>query len=635
MGRSNIRRKPGDLLNPKFINAFGGKANDIMYRIVFIFIVFISLTKSYAQDFSQRHLVLDTVRIEGLTDKKILQTYQIIDLADSLSETSSLPDLLNKKTAVFIKEYGKGMIAGLSLRGTGTAHSQVVWNGISINSLLTGQTDLNTFLPTGFNRIYLKKGGSTVSFGSGAVGGVLLFDDKINFIKAFHLQNQIKLASFKTFSNSFNLIKSSDKFYTKANLSFLKSQNDYPYVGYEITNENGAYQGLDFSFISGYKINSKNKLYFKTKNTTWNRETSRTLYMPQNARLKTANRYFLTGWQLQNSHFSNHFDIAYIYENFRYFFDKNKSKYDLSKSQSYILKNLSVWQFSSHKKIIFGQEVSRQTAKGAHINRHIRNNLALFAIWSQKLKKWDYQLKIRQDFNQKQNIPLTGAVELAYRFKPHHKFRINASHNYRLPTFNDLFWTPGGNPQLNPEDSFSYETGYDFGQKKWQFHLTLFYIDSHNLIKWVPVHNNFWQPQNFENVSYKGIELSSNQNIKLSENWQFNNHFNLNFQQAQNVKTKKILPFTPQWIGQNSLDISYKKLKLNYQYRYQGKIFTTTSNTKFLPAYQLHNVSLNFQINRHFKTRININNLLNTYYENIPSRPLPGRFYEFILNFKL
>jgi len=162
-----------------------------------------------------------------------------------------------------------------------------------------------------------------------------------------------------------------------------------------------------------------------------------------------------------------------------------------------------------------------------------------------------------------------------------------------------------------------------------------FYINSHNLIKWVPVHNNFWQPQNFESVSYKGIELSSNQNFKLSENWQINNHFNLNFQQAQNVKTKNILPFTPQWTGQNSLEISYKKFKLNYQYRYQGKIFTTTTNTKFLPAYQLHNVSLDFRINRYFQTRININNLLNTYYENIPSRPLPGRYYEFILNFKL
>jgi len=606
-----------------------------MKQVWFLFIVFMLPATILAQVVSPKTVVLDTVRLNKLTDKKNWQTYQIIDLKDSLSETGSIPELLNEKTALFIKEYGKGMLAGISLRGTGTAHTQVVWNGIPVNSILTGQTDLNTFSPAGFDNVYLKKGGSSVSFGSGAIGGVLVFDDQIKFDKAFRLQNQTKLASFQTFGNSFKILNSTGKLFTKAQLTFLKSQNNYPFVNHDITNENGAYQGLDWALVTGYKINSKNKIYFKSKNSIWDRETSRTLYMPQNARLKTANRYFLTGWNYQNSHLSNRLDVAYITEKIRYFQNKNKDQFSLSQGHRFIIKNLSIWQKSKQQKIIFGQEFTNQTAIGDHINRHFRNNFALFAIWSNSFKRLAYQFKIRQDFNQRQKIPLTGAIELMYSLKSRHKIRFNASHNYRLPTFNDLYWVPGGNPNLKPEDSYSYEAGYDFKRKKIQLNLTFFYISSRDLIKWVPVNGNFWQPQNFEKVIYKGVEFSTTQQLNIGKNWQFKNRLNFNYQQAKNVKKQKLLPFTPQWTGQNSFSVFYKKITFNYKFHYQGEIFTTTTNTKFMPAYQLHNVSLDFRINRHFQTRININNLLNTYYENIPSRPLPGRYYELILNFKL
>jgi len=584
---------------------------------------------------ANRHFALDTVVINSLASQKIAKAYHVVNLNDSINNTQSLTALLERNSPVFVRQYGKAMVSALHIRGTGAAHTQVVWNGIPVNSILTGQTDLNTFSPVGFDKIYLKKGGSSVGFGSGAIGGVLVFEDNLYFRKAFHLHNQSLLGSFKTFVNAVNVSNSTQKWYSKFHFQYQKSQNDYFFPGFDIKNENGAYAGLDYGWVGGYKINKQHQVYFKSKISDWDRQTSRTLYMPQKAQLFTLNRYILTGWRYHYKHFANQTNVAYLYEHFRYFFNKELPENSFSRSQSYIVKNLSQWQWTDRKKFIIGNDFTFQNAQGEHINRHERKTYAVYAIWMHRLKKWHYQLKLRQDFNPKTPIPLTGAVELTYDFNRKHRMRANASHNFRLPTFNDLYWQPGGNSGLLPEDSYNFETGYDWRTQNRKIQLTFYYIRSRNLIKWVPVTNSFWQPQNFEQVVYKGMEFSWMQLLKPWQKWKIENKFDLNYQHTENLTTGKLLPFTPQWVANNNLSIRYGRFTGNYHYRYQGKIFTTTTNSQFLPPYQIHDVSLGFAMNTHISIQLNINNILNTYYETVPSRPMPGRYEEIILNFKL
>ncbi|MGV2480682.1 UNVERIFIED_CONTAM: TonB-dependent receptor, partial [Salmonella enterica subsp. enterica serovar Weltevreden] len=42
-------------------------------------------------------------------------------------------------------------------------------------------------------------------------------------------------------------------------------------------------------------------------------------------------------------------------------------------------------------------------------------------------------------------------------FGPWH-WQAKASRLYRYPNFNDLYWNPGGNPNLNPENGYSIES---------------------------------------------------------------------------------------------------------------------------------------------------------------------------------
>jgi len=607
-----------------------------MQRLLILFFYLCYVSGIFAQDFDrQQTYVLDSVVLTDLKSPKKFRSYSVYVLKDSLSSTQSIVSLLQKHTAVFIKEYGKGMLSSLLLRGTNASHTQVVWNGIAVNSILNGQTDLNTFSPSGFDEMFLKKGGSSVAYGSGAIGGIVVFNDRIFFKKNFQLLNQIKIGSFKTAVNAFKILNVNARIYTKFNFQIQKSQNDYPYIGYQNKNENAVYQNTDLNFTAGYKTGKDQMLYFKSKFSYQDRETPGTLYMPQDAKLLTQNQYLLSGWQTKFKTAKITTEVAYLFEKYNYFFNKNSDVNSQSLSRSLIVKNQINWLVNKKSSLLISNEWSRQEGKGDNINQHLRQNYALYAVWYQNLKRFEYHLKLRKDFNPDTKIPLTGAIELLYSINQTHQLRFNTSKNFRLPTFNDLYWQPGGNPDLKPEESSSFEVGYDWRKKNFKFHLTGFYIDTNNLIKWVPGSNQLWQPENFEKVVYKGFESSFYQHINIGNHFIINNHLDVTWQQAINQNKNKQVPFTPQLLGLDELQLKYKSYALTYRYQYQGKIYTTTTNTNFLPSYHLHGVSLDFQYNEHLSTRFNINNLLNTYYENVPTRPQPGRYYEFILNFKI
>ncbi len=606
-----------------------------MRQLLFFLSVFFTTTfLVFGQDLHERKYILDSVFVNCLSNKKLFKAYQIKPLPDSTSNVLSLTQLLKQNTAVFVKEYGNAMLASIALRGTSATHTQIVWNGIPVNSILNGQTDLNSFSPGGFDEIFIKEGGSSVSFGSGAIGGVIFLIDKISFTKKFHLSNHTKIGSFKTGLNRFKIISSNHKTYTKFSFQTQKSKNNYPYPGYNLKNENASYQGWDFSFINGIKL-QQHQLYLKSKFSKLKRETSRTVYMPQNAELFTANNNLSGGWLWQSKHFTSHTIVAYLNEEYKYFFNKNLPANSHSNGQSILAKNILTFGLYKPYNIVIGNEISKQSGNGDNIGKHIRNNYAAFLIWTQHLNNFYYNFKLRKDYNNMVKIPLTGALEMNYNFHNYHQLRFNISKNFRLPTFNDLFWTPGGNQQLQPETSYSTDAGYDFNHKNFEVHITFFYIDNQNLIKWIPGDNQIWYPENFESVRYSGTELTINKTLIINDKWRISNQININYNRAVNCKNLKLLPYTPQLTGLNLFNLSYKSLSLSYRYNYQGKIYTTTTNTKYLPAYQLHSLSLSHNFGQHINIQFNIHNLLNTYYENVPSRPQPGRYYEFILNFKI
>lgn len=87
--------------------------------------------------------------------------------------------------------------------------------------------------------------------------------------------------------------------------------------------------------------------------------------------------------------------------------------------------------------------------------------------------------------------------------------RVNYSGDYRVPTFNDLYWPDGGNESLIPEEAERLEGGLTYhgkGEIELKTSLNVFYADLDNGIKWLPGESGRFEAQNIQHLKSAGIE---------------------------------------------------------------------------------------------------------------------------------
>ncbi|MDB9964521.1 TonB-dependent receptor plug domain-containing protein, partial [Vicingaceae bacterium] len=134
------------------------------------------LLLAVASNLLSQNTISDTVEIEPvIVNGNSLTTNQEVLDSSILSNPQhlNLGDLLSKKSHLFIKSYGIGSLATVSLRGSGAAHTQVNWNGISLNSSMNGSSDLALFPLFFMDEVSVKYGLNSLADGTGGIGGAV------------------------------------------------------------------------------------------------------------------------------------------------------------------------------------------------------------------------------------------------------------------------------------------------------------------------------------------------------------------------------------------------------------------------------------------------------------------------------
>ncbi len=585
---------------------------------------------------NQQAIALDTVNIFAIADPPIICGKEIEVTYLPFKSNSALKNFLNEVTNLYIKEYGRGMIASISIRGTNASHTQILWNGIPINSSLNGQTDLNTVYMPAFNSNRLYLGGKSVFVGSGAIGGAIDLLHKIRFKKKFLIENDLNYGSFQSINNALSITKSTKKIYFNVNVVGNYSKNNYLFPDTKIINQNGKYFGKDLSINTGYKLNETNNFDFRTHFNILNRNLSGTLYAPGNSKLNTNNYQGLIGWNYKKNNISNRLTTAWVYENFDYYPNKDNSNFTNNKSQSFYFKDLLNY---NHKKnrFIIGNQLNTSIGQGDGIGKHKINNYAVFVNFQRNIfKQFTSNISIRKEFNSLYSIPFLGSFEILFKNKKKSlQTRFSVSNNFKAPTFNDLYWQPGGNPDLKPEKSYTFELNQNIILTNFYFDIGLFYIKSNNLIRWKPVTSNFWQPVNIQSVISKGLELKIYKFIEINGNNNLRLQGSYTYQQVKDVNNNSFLTFVPKHIANFTADFQGRKYEIKLTNSYTGKVFTTTSNSIFMKAYYLLNMDFSYQLTDYLRVGGAINNVLDNYYETYPSRPQPGRNYNLNINIKI
>lgn len=275
---------------------------------------------------------------------------------------------------------------------------------------------------------------------------------------------------------------------------------------------------------------------------------------------------------------------------------------------------------------------------------------AIFAAYSYQIipEKWKLNLGVRKEWIDSLIVPFTWSIGSAFQFNKHVTILANANKTYRIPTLNDRYWSPGGNPTLKPEYGFSQELGLKFSHQKTvsiESEWTVFNRNMNDWIIWLPISSTVWSPKNIAKVWSRGVE--QNMRVEWTKGaWTFNVANNMNWifstnqsaTSASDLSVGKQLIYVPIFSGMVKLGAKYRQLSFAYRYNYMSKRFTTSDNATELPDYSLSSFYVDYQMN--FK-KVNtylfckINNLFNQNYQVIQWRPMPLRNYELGVNFKL
>ena len=105
---------------------------------------------------------------------------------------------------------------------------------------------------------------------------------------------------------------------------------------------------------------------------------------------------------------------------------------------------------------------------------------------------------------------VTYNLGVGYDFTDSTKLVLNHSTGFKAPTFNDLYYPFGGNPELKPETSETTEVLLKQSFELGQFGISLYQTEVENLIAWAPQDNGIWAPQNINAADIQGAEFELN-----------------------------------------------------------------------------------------------------------------------------
>lgn len=626
-----------------------------MKKVVAIVIILLSLNQVvFAQN------TTDTVNIETVkvVAKKVPVAYKTTVFDSSIiSESATLSELLEKHSPIFVKTYGLGSLATVSFRGTGASHTNVLWNDISLNSPMNGQIDFSLYPTLFFDDAELHHGASGLIDGNGALGGSVSLSNKTTFNKGFSSLIQQSIGSYNSYITSGKISLSNKKWMSETQFYYNTAKNDFNYTNIALQDQPTLTQNKAKMQQYGFQ----QAVYRKLKNGSigvrlWYFNSDRmlppTMLVAQNnEKQQDESLRALLEWKGLAGNLKYKWVNAFVKDNLVY---KNSLADINSTNNSYLINSKLLTKYYLKHHFVLTNDVSvryEQAKADGYDAKHKRYNNTWLLGLTKNFKRLNIDAlnRFTQVGENTQLLAPTLAVNYGFLKKRQLKLKANAGINYNYPTFNDLYWNPGGNPNLKPERAEMIEFGTSYTHKTKQTMLIMdatgFYSYVYDWIIWQPTQFGFWSPSNLKEVENKGIELSlklqtSINKIRINANINYSNTFSTNLKEQSELDNSvgKQLIYVPFHQINYSIRAVYKSYSLNYNYSYTGKRFMSTDNNWYLPANFISDIGLNkrFKINdkSSFSTSFKVNNLFNQNYQSIAWRPIPGRNYLFTLTFR-
>ena len=611
----------------------------------------------------------------------------------------SIADVLTFNSPIFLKSYGRATLSTVSFRGTSASHTQVTWNDMKINNPMLGMTDFSTIPSYFIDDASLLHGTSSVNETGGGLGGAVKLSTKPAQSQGFGLQYIQGVGSFYSFDEFLRLTYGNRHWQTSTRIVFSSSPNNYKYRNHDKKeniydenmniidqyypierNKSGAYRDLHILQEAYYNNNCGDRLGLNAWYINSNRELAMlTTDYGDDTEFENRQReqtfrgiftydHLAEGWKLGAKAGYIYTWMAYDYKRdlgngimahmtrsrsrINTIYGQFNAEYYIG-SQWLFTANLSAHQHfvrSEDKNIIL--QSGDKGIVGYHVGR-LELSGALSAKW-QPTDRIGISAVVREEMFGPQFSPVIPALffEGLLSRPGNLTFKLSGSRNYRYPTLNDLYFLPGGNPDLRNERGWTYDAGLNFAVGKKEVYtlkgsLTWFdsYID--DWIIWLPTTKGFFSPRNLKKVHAYGLELQADLNLQLSKDWALSVNSTFSWSPSINIgepmtpadqSVGKQLPYVPEISANIVGRLSWRTWAFTYKWCHYSERYTMSSNditlTGRLPKYYMSNISLEKSIHcswAEWSLKGVVNNLFNEEYLSVLARPMPRINFQFFV----
>jgi iron complex outermembrane receptor protein len=614
----------------------------------------------------------------------------------------SMADVLTFNSSIFVKNYGRATLSTVAFRGTSPSHTQVSWNGMKINNPMLGMTDFSMIPSYFIDDASLLHGTSSVSETGGGLGGAVKLMTRPAENRGFGLQYIQGIGSFKTFDEFLRLTYGDDHWQVSTRAVYSSSPNDYKYRNHdkkeniydEDMNIIGQYYPVERNRSGSFKdLHILQEVYYNTLKgdrfglNAWYINSNRELAMLtvdhgddtdfDNRQRENTFRGVLS-WDHLRSNWKVAARAGYIYTWMAYDYKRdlgNGTMAHMTRSRSkintiygqldgeyYIGKKwLFTANLSLHQHFVESRDkniVLQQGGNGIVGYRKARPELSgsVSAKW-RPIDRFGVSVVLREEMFGKEWTPIIPAlfIDGVLSKRGNIVAKASVSRNFRFPTLNDLYFLPGGNPDLKKESGWTYDAGVSFavgqdglyslsGSANW------FESFVKDWIIWLPTTKGFFSPDNIKDVHAYGVELKGNMVVNFAKEWQLGLDGTFSWTPSINRGEKrtpadqsvgKQLPYVPEYSAAVTGRLSWRRWSFLYKWNYYSERFTMSSNdislSGKLPKYFMSNISLEkiLEFNwAELSLKGTINNLFNEEYVSVLSRPMPGINFEIFIGIR-
>lgn len=526
---------------------------------------------------------------------------------------------------------GQGQSSSVFIRGSSSSHIIVLLNGVRLGSSTTGSANFTGIPLTGVEKIELVRGARAAIYGADAIGGVINIVTNVDGNQENQGQVSAGLGTDQYYQGqAASYVRLGNKGWFKAGLN-LESADGFDVTSAEYTptqpDEDG-FKRQDLSLELGAQFNQnwtgRVSGFYSDSDSEYDGYLSLGMLSPDEQQNKLYNvaaqlEFNAEQWFSSLTVAQNRDESAQVNGEF---------PGSTIVTDRFVANWLASYEVNNNFKLLGGLEYLKDSVADSKLydvysskfnsyDGEERKNVAAYLSSIIQIENLALEAGVRLDDNDVYGNYTTWQLGAGYNINSAFRLIASAGTAFKTPTYNDLYWPGYGNPELKPEESLSYEGGFEVYSDIIDVKVVGYHTEIDNLIS--------YQGKGTElessDATIEGVEitamfdtgpLSHSVSVDLLDT---DNPVNVaSWGQPAKIESKELSRRAEEvykWL----VSYQHQAFQADLAYMYQGKRFDDTKNLTELDSYSLVDLSLSYEVTEQLIVQAKVANLFDEEYE--------------------